>query len=316
MNSIVSVKNLTKTFNKFTAVNDVSFEIKEGEIVGLLGPNGAGKTTTISMLLGLTLPTSGEIRILGKDITKKRSETLSEVNFASAYSQLQGRITVWENLIVFCKLYGVTGYELRVKELLERLEITHLKNKQFQDLSAGQKTRVILAKAMINHPKLLLLDEPTASLDPDISEKIQNFFLKIREKFQTTILYTSHDMQEVSKMCDRIIFLSKGKIVAEDTPLNLTKKIKKCNLVLTFEGDYQRIEYYLKQKNFKFVIARGQIVNIVLENEEDIAKILVGLSKEGIWITDVEVEKPKLEDVFLSISRSGSLIPLRDTAKQ
>lgn len=307
-NIVVSVKNLTKTFGKFTAVNDISFEMKEGEIVGLLGPNGAGKTTTISMLLGLTLPTTGEIRILGKDITKKRSETLAEVNFASAYSQLQGRITVQENLIVFSHLYGITDYALRISELLERLEISHLKNKQFQDLSAGQKTRVIIAKALINHPKLLLLDEPTASLDPDISEKIQDFFLKIREKFQTTILYTSHDMQEVSKMCDRIIFLSKGKIVAQDTPFNLTKKIKKCNLVLTFEGDYQKIEYYLKQKNFKFVIAKPQIVNIVLENEEDIAKILVGLSKEGIWITDVEVEKPKLEDVFLQISREGQII--------
>lgn len=307
-NIVVSVKNLTKKFGKFTAVENISFEIKEGEIVGLLGPNGAGKTTTISMLLGLTLPTSGEIRILGKDVTKKRSETLSEVNFASAYSQLQGRITVWENLVVFSHLYGITDYKLRINELLERLEITDLRNKQFQDLSAGQKTRVILAKALINYPKLLLLDEPTASLDPDISEKIQNFFLKIREKFQTTILYTSHDMQEVTKMCDRIIFLSKGKIVATDTPFNLTKQIKKCSLILTFDGDFQKIEYYLKQKGFKFSIDRPHTVNIILDNEEDITKILVGLSKEKVWITDVNVEKPNLEDVFLTISRGGELI--------
>lgn len=304
-NNVVLVKNLTKTFGKFTAVNDISFEIKEGEIVGLLGPNGAGKTTTISMLLGLTVPTTGEIRILGEDVVKNRSRVSSRINFASAYSSLQGRITVWENMVVFSKLYGVTHYALRINELLERLEITDLKNKLFQDLSAGQKTRVILAKAMINYPKLLLLDEPTASLDPDISEKIQNFFLKIREKYGTTILYTSHDMAEVTKMCDRIIFLSHGKIVAEDTPFNLTKQIKKCNLVLTFDGDFQKVEFYLKQKHFKFSIVRPHTVQVTLENEEDITKILVGLSKEKAWITDVVVEKPSLEDVFLQISRNG-----------
>jgi ABC-2 type transport system ATP-binding protein len=309
--AVVSVKNLTKIFKKFTAVSDVSFEIRSGEIMGLLGPNGAGKTTTISMLLGLTLPTSGEIRILGKDVTKERSETLKEVNFASAYSQLQGRITVWENLTVFAHLFGIKNREARIKELLENLEITKIKNKQFQDLSAGQKTRVILAKSLLNNPKVLLLDEPTASLDPDISEKIQNLLLQIRKQYGTAILYTSHDMAEVTKMCDRIIFLSQGKIVAADTPFNLTKKIKKCSLVLTFEGDFQTVEYYLKTHEFKYSIIRPHVVKVELEAEEHIAKILVALSKEKVWITDVEVEKPSLEDVFLQIARGGRIIDFR-----
>lgn len=304
---VVSVSHLTKKFKKYTAVDDISFEINRGEVVGFLGPNGAGKTTTISMLMGLTLPNSGEIKIFGKDITKKRGEILSEVNSASAYSQLQGRITVWENLVVFSHLYGVRNYELRIKVLLEKLEITDLRNKQFQDLSAGQKTRVILAKAFLNNPKLLLLDEPTASLDPDISEKVQKFLLEMRKKQDLTIFYTSHDMVEVTKMCDRIIFLSKGKIVASDTPFNLTKQIKKCNLILTFDGDFQAVEYYLRIKQFTYALIRPHTVRVQLSDEEKIAKVLIGLSKQSIWIIDVEVEKPSLEDVFLMISRKGTL---------
>lgn len=305
---VVSVKNLTKKFGEFCAVDDISFEIKEGEIIGLLGPNGAGKTTTISMLLGLTIPTTGKIRILNEDVVKNRSKVAKEINFASAYSSLQGRITVKENLIVFAHLYEIPDPLTRINEVLERLEITEIKDKQFQDLSAGQKTRVILAKALINHPKILFLDEPTASLDPDISEKIQDFFLDIRNKFSTTILYTSHDMQEVAKMCDRIIFLSHGKIVAEDTPFNLTKKIKKSSLILTFDGEAKKVEDYLIQKSFKYAKETPQRVKILLDNEEDITKILVGLSKEKIWITDVAIGKPSLEDVFLSISRTGTII--------
>jgi len=306
--AIISVKKLTKKFKKFTAVDDISFEINRGEIVGFLGPNGAGKTTTISMLMGLTLPTSGEIKIFGKDLLKNREEILKKVNTASAYSQLQGRITVLENLNVFAHLFEVKNYKEKIKELLVKLEISNLKNKQFQDLSAGQKTRVILAKAFLNSPKLLLLDEPTASLDPDISEKVQSLLLDIRNKDDVTIFYTSHDMVEVSRMCDRIIFLSHGKIVASDTPFNLTKQIKKCNLTLTFDGDFSKVELYLRIKNFNFSIAKPHIVKVSLDNEEDIAKVLIGLSKEGIWITDVIIEKPSLEDVFLTISRKGALL--------
>lgn len=228
---VVEVKNLTKRFGRFVAVDDVSFEIREGEIVGLLGPNGAGKTTTIMMLLGLIKPDSGEIKILDKQMPEEREEILSRTSFASADLRMQGRLNVWENLLVYSYLYNLENKKEKIEGVLKDLEIENLARKRFSLLSSGEKTKAILAKALLCRPRLLFLDEPTASLDPYMANRVHKLLLHIKKKFKVTMLYTSHNMVEVTKMCDRIIFLSQGKIIASGTPLEVTRKIKESALV-------------------------------------------------------------------------------------
>lgn len=223
--NIVEVNHLTKKFGKFTAVDDISFSIKEGEIVGLLGPNGAGKTTTIRIMLTLIIPESGEIKIFGKDLFIHREEILKKVNFTFVNNLSGGRLTVFETLIFFSKLYEVSNYRQKIDELLSRFEITQFKNKKNRELSSGELSRVALCKALLNNPVILYLDEPTASLDPDMADKTRELIKEIQKQYGMTILYTSHNMHEVELMCDRIIFLHKGKIVISGTPLEITKKI-------------------------------------------------------------------------------------------
>lgn len=222
---LVEVRNLTKNFKGAKAVDGISFDIHEGEIVGLLGPNGAGKTTTIRMMLSLIIPDSGEIRILGKDLSFNREEILKQVNFTFVNNTFGGRLTVKETLIFFAKLYEVDEADNIIKDLLEKFEISNLKNKKTRELSSGELSRIALCKAMINKPKILFLDEPTASLDPDIADKTRILIKDIKRQYGMTILYTSHNMHEVEEMCDRIIFLHKGKIIIFGTPLEITREI-------------------------------------------------------------------------------------------
>jgi len=303
---VISVLGLTKKFGpsagKIYAVNDVTFNVGEGEVVGLLGPNGAGKTTIITILLGLTKATSGEVRIFGKDIRKERVEILQKMNFASAEIRMHGRISVFNNLLVFGYLYNVKNAKEKVRGVLEDLKIKDLAKKQFIDLSAGQKMRVVLARALLNRPKLILLDEPTASLDPDIAERVQDLFLSIVKKHRVTILYTSHNMAEVTKMCDRVIFLNKGKIVASDTPRNLAKKIEKTTLVLTFEGEEAKVRKVLENKGYEVDFVKKDKVEIEL-SEDEMPGVLINLSAGGVWITDIGIRKPDLTDVFKIIAR-------------
>lgn len=230
-NAVVEVKNLTKKFGRLTAVNNLSFKINEGEIVGVLGPNGAGKTTTIMMLLGLVKPDGGDIKILGKKMPEDRIEILSRTSFASADLRMQGRLTVGENLLVYSYLYDIHEKRKRIQGVLEDLEIKDLASKKFHVLSSGEKTKAILAKALLCRPRLLFLDEPTASLDPYMANRVHQLLLHIKQKFSVTMLYTSHNMAEVTKMCDRIIFLSHGEIIAKGTPLEVTRKIMASKLV-------------------------------------------------------------------------------------
>ncbi len=298
---ILEVHELTKKFNAITAVDHISFSVGEGEIVGLLGPNGAGKTTTIQMLLDLMTPTSGTISYFSKPFPKEREYILSRINFASAYTHVQSRMTVFENLIVYAGLYAVPDAKKRINELLSLLEIEELKYELFWHLSSGQKTRVVLVKSLLNNPKLLLMDEPTASLDPDIANKIIELIQLLQQKEHISILFTSHNMGEVEQLCDRVMFLSHGKIVAEDTPLELTKRVGNSNLILTFDGDQTPVRTYLINENLVFTFPREHVVEISLA-ETDIPKVLFGFRKHKVWITDINVEKPDLEDVFLSIS--------------
>ncbi|MBI2025938.1 MAG: ABC transporter ATP-binding protein, partial [Candidatus Levybacteria bacterium] len=208
---VLEVKNLTKKFGKFTAVDNISFDIREGEILGLLGPNGAGKTTTIHMLLDVMDPTSGTISYFGKPLKQGRSEILKNVNFSSAYISLPWLFTVEEVLRVYANLYEVPNKVYRISRLLAEFEIEDLRKKHVYMLSAGEKARLLLTKAFINYPKIILLDEPTASLDPDIATKIREFLKKQQKEYNVSMLFTSHNMTEVEEMCDNIVFLNKGK---------------------------------------------------------------------------------------------------------
>lgn len=306
MSSVLKVSGLTKYYDQFCAVDHLDFSIQEGEILGFLGPNGAGKSTTIQMLLGLTSPDAGSINYFDLEFSAHREVCLSRINFSSTYSRLQGRITVWQNLRIYAGLYQVKNYQKRIEYLLSLLEIEHLKNKLFWHLSSGQQTRVILAKALVNSPKLLLLDEPTASLDPDIIDKIIDLILRLKQQENISILFTSHNMEEVTRLCDRVIFLSQGKKVAEDTPLNLTKQSGKTQLVVTFDAPLQKIKLFLKQSSLE---ARLETNNVVLipTTEERMPQVLFDLKKAGIWITNIDIKKPTLEDVFLAVARTGSL---------
>ncbi len=304
MTKILEVENLTKIYGSYTAVDHISFSLEKGQILGFLGPNGAGKTTTIQMLLGISTVEGGSIKYFGKDFFKHRVESLSRINFASAYNTLQGRISVWENLLIFAGLYSVKKPKKRILELTEYFEVGGLLNHRFWDLSAGQKTRVNIIKSLLNNPELLLLDEPTASLDPDIADKVLSFIETLKSDEKLSILYTSHNMEEVTRICDKVIILDKGKIVAQDTPLQLTKRINQAQLKITFEGKKTKVENYLnaKEQGFSFINDFTVIINTT---ETLIPKLIFGISNENIFITDIEVKKPTLEDVFLSIARGG-----------
>jgi ABC-2 type transport system ATP-binding protein len=215
---VMEVADLTRQFGEVTVLDRFTFSLKRGEILGLLGANGAGKTTAMNMLLGLTTPTSGSIKIFGKDLDKHRVEVLGRMNFCSAYTALPGNLTVWQNLRVFARIYGVKQPQQRIEELLKLLDITELKHRVTGQLSAGEGTRVNLCKALLNSPELLLLDEPTASLDPDIADKVRKFVRKMQREHGIAILYTSHNMLDIEEVCDRVIFLHKGKVVQQGTP--------------------------------------------------------------------------------------------------
>lgn len=303
MSYVLEVINLTKKYGTFTAVDNVSFSLEKGKILGFLGPNGAGKTTTIQMLLGISSITSGKITYFGKDFFKNRQQVLQRINFASAYNTLQGRITVRENLLVFGRLYNVKNIDKKISDLSGYFEIEEILNQRFWDLSAGQKTRVNIVKALLNDPELLLLDEPTASLDPDIADKVLSFIEKLREDQKLSIVYTSHNMEEVTRICDEVIIINHGKIVAHDTPLQLTKRIDAAQLKLTFEGDKKRVEKYLTEKDQKFTFPNKYTV-LIDTKETLLPKLIFGLSNEEIYITDIDVKKPTLEDVFLDIARN------------
>lgn len=299
---ILEVKNLVKNYGSFRAVDSISFIVPKGKVIGLLGPNGAGKTTTIQVLLGITLLNGGTIKYFGEDFDKNRQYCLQRINFASAFNTLQGRISVWENLLVFAYLYALKKPKKKITELAEYFEITDLLPQRYWDLSSGQKTRVNIIKSLLNDPQMILMDEPTASLDPDIADKTLSLIEKLRESRELSILFTSHNMEEVTRICDEVIFLDHGKIVAQDTPLGLTKRIPFAKLRIVFDGQRDKIEEYLKSEKQNFEFPNK---NVVLINTEEklIPKIIFGLSNTGIWITDIEVKKPTLEDVFLQIAR-------------
>jgi ABC-2 type transport system ATP-binding protein len=218
---VLSVAGLQKRYGETLAVDGVSFEVGRGEIVGLLGPNGAGKTTTINMVLGVLEPTAGAIRVEGIDLATHRSTALERTNFAAVYAPLPGNLTVAQNLRVFGMLYGVRGLSRRIEVLLEELDLARFRDVKCGVLSSGEQTRVGLAKAMLNEPLLLLLDEPTASLDPATASDIRGMIRRFVGRGRSGVLWTSHNMHEVEEVCDRVLFVSHGKILLEGDPRTL-----------------------------------------------------------------------------------------------
>lgn len=230
----IQVEELTKRYGDLAAVDRVSFAVARGATCGLLGGNGAGKTTTLSMLLGLLLPTSGRIQVLGEDMLRHRYRVLARMNFSSPYVDLPHRLTVLENLSVYARLYGLKARSQRIRQLAEELDIATFLKRAYGNLSAGQKTRVGLAKALLNEPDLLLLDEPTASLDPDTADRMRGYLNAYKQRTGATLLLASHNMLEVERLCSDVIMLRTGRIVDRGTPAELLARYGQQNLEEVF----------------------------------------------------------------------------------
>lgn len=306
MKPVLVVEKLTKTFPAVpvvTAVDGVSFELGDGEILGLLGPNGAGKTTTIHMLLGTLTYTAGSIRYFDKEFKKHRSEVLQHIAFASTYVNLPWKLTIEQNLDVFGRLYGLSGPEIkrRQKPLLERFGIANKLKATVTSLSAGQLTRLILVKAFLVKPKIVLLDEPTASLDPDMAKEVCNFLIEQREEEGTTMLFTSHKMDEVAELCDRVLFLEQGKIIANDLPENLIRTNSVPRVELVIASGMEKAVQLAEELKLPYKVEHRWIE---LQMEENfIATFLGKLVKQEISFSSIKIHHPTLEDYFLKMVR-------------
>ncbi len=298
-NPVLEVKNLTKKFGSFIAVDNLSLHIEEGEILGLLGPNGAGKTTTIQILLGVMEQTSGEIIYFGNQFKTHREEILKQINFSSTYINLPYNFTLEEVLDIFGQLYEVPDRKKRAIKLLKEFELDHLRKKTVRTLSAGENTRLLLVKAFLNYPKIILLDEPTASLDPDIAVKVREFLKKEQKEYNVSMLFTSHNMSEVEEMCDRVIILNHGKVIAHDTPENLAKRISQSTLELVISKDFEKAVAFFKKNEIPHGMQRHRFIFPVYEKR--IAEFLMTLAKEQIEYEEISIDKPSLEDYFLQV---------------
>jgi ABC-2 type transport system ATP-binding protein len=299
----LSVKNLRKVYGEkkpFVAVDGISFDLKEGEILGLLGPNGSGKTTTIQMLLGTLSMTSGSILYFGKEFPKYRSEVLQSVSFASTYTSLPYILTVAENLKCFGLYYQIEDFEERADPLLERFGILDKKHQPISSLSAGQITRLMIVKAFFTRPKIVLLDEPTASLDPDVSMEVCKFVLEERDRTGLSILFTSHKMEEVAELCDRTIFLKKGKVIANDLPENLAKSVSLYQLRLTITDGMKRTIALAEAIQANYQVDH-RAISLSLD-EKQIPIFLNNVMQAGVSYASIQIKEPSLEDYFLKIS--------------
>ncbi len=298
-NIILEAKNLTKKFGDFTAVDGLNFQLEDGEILGLLGPNGAGKTTTIQMLLGVMDPSQGEIFYFDKPFKKHREQILKYINFSSGYISLPYLLTIGEILDTFARIYEVPDRKKRIQKLMAIFEIEDLLKKQFYKLSAGQKSRVLLVKAFVNYPKVILLDEPTAALDPDIAKKVREFLKKERAEFNVSMLLTSHNMAEVEEMCNRVIFINEGKIIEEGTPSQIARKIKDAHVQLLISKSGQKAMKFF-EKN-KLVFKHDNNYFTITVAEKNIASLLSSIASENIEYEEISIEKPTLEDFFINM---------------
>lgn len=314
MKSILSVKNIFKTFQlglwPFTKLQqrhilqDISFDIKQGEIVGLLGPNGAGKTTLIQILLGTLLPSQGVITYFGYDFSNSRIQALQKIGYANGYDRLPARLTVVENLDIVGRIYGMSS-SYRAKQIdtyLKIFDIEHLKDQQTGTLSAGQATCVMLIKAFFSDPQIVLLDEPTASLDPNVAQKVRQFILEQCLQRNISILITSHNMDEVTELCDRVLVLKNGTIIANNTPEELALSISKnIKLYLTITSKIDLVMQYLQECKLVYSLQNDQC--LIECNERDMSNFFAYIALHKIDYAHVSLEKPTLENYFLHIAK-------------
>lgn len=309
----IAISHLSKVYrhrNKASyALENVSFSVHEGEMFGLLGPNGAGKTTLINTLSGLLTRDTGEIVILGRDPDKNdkdREFVRNQMSVGMAYTFLSGILSVEQNLRVYGMLYQVKELEQRITELLRLFEIEDLRKKKVFTLSTGQIIRVILCKCLLNNPKILLLDECTVGLDPDIAQKTREILKLYQTKHKTTVIFTSHNMVEVEQLCDRIAFLEKGRILMIGTPKELRKRIK-TNSVKVDVVERTKAKKSLREiiKKFHVHIESATTTTIIflIDNESQLPRIIQEIIRNGFDIVDINVRKPSLEDVFLKVAR-------------
>lgn len=301
--AILEVKNLHKTFKKSEIIKGLNFDMAEGEILGILGPNGAGKTTTLQMLLGILTPTSGTIKIFDKDLSTNKSEILESMNFSSTYVDLPWRLTVKENLEWSSWLYNIPNRRKRLGQIKELFRLEKQWNQPVSALSAGQKTRVNLARSMINFPSLLLLDEPTASLDPEVASYIRDFFATQRKTYNKSIILTSHNMSEVENLCDRVLILKDGLIVGNDTPTNLAKKIEFSHLSLRVAKNSSELDKLITLRKLECVKAETNYTITI--KEQLLPLFLYELTKKNIKYTEISIDKPTLEDYFMKVARTA-----------
>jgi len=303
---LLEVSHLTKIYPgppEIQALKDINFSIQAGEILGLLGPNGAGKSTTIKILISTLSPSSGDVKFNGLDIFKNRSKVLRDFGFASAYTNLPLFLTVRENLYVHGLMFGMRSADIktRIESFLKFFDIKGLENRKISQLSAGQKTRVMLIRAFLTRPRLALLDEPTASLDPDIAFEVRDFILEEKKREQIAVLFTSHNMHEASKLCDRVIFLNAGRIIAENSPAQLAATVGESTLRLR-PASPQSLEQHLVGKALKFTENRG-LYSIALPSN-DPSSCVRELCRLGIDFSELSLSEPSLEDYFISQIRS------------
>jgi ABC-2 type transport system ATP-binding protein len=297
-------RNLTKSFKDITAVNDVSITLARGEILGLLGPNGAGKTTTFQMLLGILTPTSGTIQYFGKDLFAHRSEILERVNFSSTYTNLPWNLKVSDNLAFLSRLYVMQDRKKRLAEIISTFRLEQLLDKPVVALSAGELTRLNLAKAFMNDPEIVLLDEPTASLDPESAHMVREYILKRREESGMSVLFTSHNMGEVETVCDRVVFIHRGAVVADDTPINLARTLDRCNISLIVPNEQERA-FSECCSQFGATASTQDGYTALSLPEGAVSQFLQELGKRAIPLHGITITRATLEDYFLSQANSS-----------
>ncbi|MEK6943257.1 MAG: ABC transporter ATP-binding protein [Nanoarchaeota archaeon] len=303
----IEVSNLVKTFKEkgktITAVDGISFNVKKGEIFGLLGPNGAGKSTTINILTGLLEKDSGMIKILGYEPEKNWEFVKNNSNVATAYSWLSDVLTVRQNLRVYAKIYGVKNHEKKIDEMLNLFELKDLENRKVIRLSSGENTRVVLCKGLINNPKVLFLDECTVGLDPDIADKTRKIIKNYQKQNDCTILFTSHYMQEVEELCDRIAFMSNGKIAKVDTSTNLKKLVKEHTVEISVKQNTAALKKFLEKEGIKTIMSNGKLIFETTKENDKIYKIMSKIFRQGFILTHLDIKSPTLDDIFIKLAR-------------
>ncbi len=312
MQPLLTVEHLTKVFtsgwfhkqsNKKRAVNNISFQLMSNEILGLLGQNGAGKTTTIQMLLHLLKPTSGIITYFGKDFAKYRSEILDAIGFASSYIRLPKQLSLEENLLFFARMYDLHPSEQkeRVATCLRSFQLWDMRHQKAATLSSGQATKLMLAKAFLARPKIVLLDEPTATLDPASAHEIRSCILEQREQHGVSFLFASHNMTEVTQVCDRVLVLKSGTIIADNTPEELTATISLATILLLINENAETAVAYCQEQNITHQMNGNDLACEV--QEQQVAHFLQALTRLGVSYSQIYIKKPQLEDYFIQMSK-------------